>query len=396
MSVLLLATLVGLPVLVAGCAKAPVAGLATDKARVAVGEVVRFTDESSGDIDSWSWKFGDGYVSTEQNPSYTYTEGGDYTVSLTVSNEAGSDTATLVVTVLEPPIADFSTSPTRAKVSESIQFTDESSGDIDSWFWDFGDGDTSTEQNPSHTYTDLEMLNYTVSLTVSNEAGSDSAIQVITVLIPPICTFSASPTKAGLETPIQFTDESGFDIDSWLWDFGDGSSSAEQNPWHTYEKPGTYTVTLTVNNPVGSDTRMMKDYITVTPLLVSHAEICSAFTEQDGPTPRPDATFHIGDEVWIYFEVTGFEQRKTDGEYEIWLDWTSVDIKGPYGYAISSSPAIERPETVSTWQSMRSFYTMLGTVASEFYQHGKYTVKVIVKDNISGAEASRVLTFFVE
>lgn len=315
-SVLLLATLVGLPALVAGCAKAPVAGLATDKARGAVGEVVRFTDESTGEIASWSWKFGDGYVSTEQNPS--------------------------------------------------------------------------------HTYTDLEMLNYTVSLTVSNEAGSDSAIQVITVLIPPICTFSASPTKAGLETPIQFTDESGFDIDSWSWDFGDGSSSAEQNPWHTYEKPGTYTVTLTVNNPVGSDTRVMKDYITVTPLLVSHAEICSAFTEQDGPTPRPDATFEIGDEVWIYFEVTGFEQRETDGEYEIWLDWTHVDIEGPRGYTVSSSPAIERPETVSTWQSMRSFYTMLGTVASEFYQHGKYTVKVIVKDNISGAEASRSLTFFVE
>ena len=134
---------------------------------------VQFTDQST-DATSWSWNFGDDNTSLEQNPSHTYNDPGDYTVTLTATNEYGNDieTKTNYISVDgNSPIADFSADNTSVAVNESINFTDQST-DATSWSWDFGDGNTSTEQNPSHAYTSVDI--YTVSLTVYNTYGSDT------------------------------------------------------------------------------------------------------------------------------------------------------------------------------------------------------------------------------
>jgi len=156
---------------------------------------VSFTDLSSGSPTSWSWDFGDGVgTSTVQNPSYIYETAGTYTVSLTATNAYGSDTETKTdyITVTEPstnpPVADFSGSPTSGDYPLTVSFTDLSTENPTSWSWDFGDGvGTSTEQNPSYTYEAAGT--YTVSLTATNAYGSDTETKTdyITVTEPQVC-----------------------------------------------------------------------------------------------------------------------------------------------------------------------------------------------------------------
>lgn len=146
-----------------------------------------FTDQSSGDIASWSWAFGDGGISTAQNPSHSYTGAGSYTVSLTVTGPVGSDeeSKTDYVVVSGLPAANFIGSPVSGTAPLSVNFTDQSSGSPTSWSWDFGDAATSTAQNPQHSFTNAGT--YTVSLTASNTCGSADEIKTgyITVLTPP-------------------------------------------------------------------------------------------------------------------------------------------------------------------------------------------------------------------
>ena len=137
---------------------------------------VAFTDASTGSPTSWSWTFGDGGTSTAQNPSRTYTAGGTYTVALTVSNAAGSNTQTrtgyITVTTGSAPTASFTGTPTSGTAPLAVTFTDASSGSPTSWSWTFGDGGTSTAQSPSHSYAAAGT--YTVALTATNAFGSNT------------------------------------------------------------------------------------------------------------------------------------------------------------------------------------------------------------------------------
>jgi len=134
---------------------------------------VAFTDQSTNNPTNWHWDFGDNSSSSEQNPSNTYDENGTYSVSLTVSNEAGSETLTkdglIAVGVVA---ANFSSNPTGGQAPLTVVFTDESSSNPTSWQWDFGDGNSSSEQSPSHSYNDMGL--YDVTLTVNDEIGSDT------------------------------------------------------------------------------------------------------------------------------------------------------------------------------------------------------------------------------
>jgi len=142
---------------------------------------VNFTDTSTGTITSRSWNFGDGGTSTAQNPSHVYSLAGTYTVSLTVTGPGGSNTATRagLITVAAPnapPAADFTATPLSGTAPLTVNFTDRSTGTITSRSWNFGDGGTSTAQNPSHVYTTAGT--FTVSLTVTGPGGSNTATRV--------------------------------------------------------------------------------------------------------------------------------------------------------------------------------------------------------------------------
>lgn len=210
---------------------------------------VRFTDKSY-QASSWLWDFGDGQTSTEQNPVHTYTKEGRYTVSLiTNGDEKGKAVKNDYIRVAQGPTAKFTFAPKDVTVGTEVQFTDLSSGNPTSWMWHFGDGASSPLQSPVYTYQTPGV--YTVMLTVSDENGvsGESATQTITVQgssTPVVADFKTEVTNG---THVQFTDlSSGYGINSWLWDFGDGSTSTERNPLHVYLKEGTYHVTLTVSN----------------------------------------------------------------------------------------------------------------------------------------------------
>jgi len=148
---------------------------------------VQFTGISTGSPLSWSWDFGDGGTSTLQSPSHTYTSAQSYTVSLTVNNGTGTSTVTktnYIVGYTPPLIAEFTANITSGIRPLPVQFTNQSLGSPVSWSWVFGDGGTSTAQNPSYTYTTHGR--YSVSLTVTNaSAGTNSMTKTNYITVNP-------------------------------------------------------------------------------------------------------------------------------------------------------------------------------------------------------------------
>lgn len=144
-------------------------------------------------------------------------------------------------------VANFSSDVTTGCGTAAVNFIDQSTGNPTSWLWDFGDGSTSTQQNPTHIY--LTPGSYTVKLTATNIGGSDPETKTnyITVFPLPIADFSQDDTIGCIPFTVNFTDlsnSSPSNIVSWLWNFGDGNNSTQNNPSHTYTFPGTYSVSL--------------------------------------------------------------------------------------------------------------------------------------------------------
>jgi PKD repeat protein len=211
---------------------------------------VTFTNTSTN-ADSYSWDFGDGNTSTEENPVHTYAQDGNYAVVLTATNACGSVNFTQVVEVATPPTAGFSADVTEGCAPLTVQFTDESSNNVTTWAWTFEGGDpaTSTEQNPSVTY--LQAGTYGVTLTVGNASGNSTMIEANYIVVDDVPTVGFTTAIDELEAT--FTNTS-TNADSYSWDFGDGNTSTEENPVHTYAEDGSYTVVLTATNACGSAT----------------------------------------------------------------------------------------------------------------------------------------------
>ncbi|SFU20907.1 PKD repeat-containing protein, partial [Algoriphagus locisalis] len=219
-----------------------------------VPQEVNFSDRSKN-ADTWRWNFGDGTILSSsfgfspKNPKHTYTEPGDFTVSLTVQ-----DTVTGVTSISSKIIkirdvkADFEADKTIACGPNAVQFTDKST-EARSWLWEFGDGTTSTEQNPIHTF---DHGRYSVRLTIYSENGcSDTEEKVGFIeILGPIMDFSSDVTEGCGPLTVAFTDKSysSSPMVSWLWDFGDGTTSRLRNPIHEYANPGTYSVSLSVGS----------------------------------------------------------------------------------------------------------------------------------------------------
>ena len=148
-------------------------------------------------------------------------------------------------------VAGFTAAPQYGEAPLDVQFTDTSIGSPTAWEWDFGDGSpVSTEQNPLHPYASPGT--YTVSLTATNASGSDIEVKTnyveVIAPLPLEATFTVDPSEGAAPLSVQFTDTSPGTPTTWLWDFGDGSTSTDQNPNHVYNAIGTYDVTLSVTN----------------------------------------------------------------------------------------------------------------------------------------------------
>ncbi|MEW6220865.1 MAG: PKD domain-containing protein [Thermodesulfobacteriota bacterium] len=250
--------------LVTALLPAPQAGFAAVPAAGTLPLTVAFTDSSTG-ATSWHWDFGDGASSTERQPRHTYSAAGVYPVTLTVTNQDGSAylTQASCVTVRQPtPVASFQAQPVAGAFPLAVSFTDQSAN-ASSWLWDFGDGATSAERHPRHTYATAGA--FTVTLTAANPDGSHQkrVADLVTVRHPaPVADFGLAPASGPYPLAVAFQDRSS-QATGWRWDFGDGATSGEPSPRHTYETPGVYPVTLTVTNPDGSDTTSRAGAVTV-------------------------------------------------------------------------------------------------------------------------------------
>jgi PKD repeat protein len=204
-----------------------------------------FTDQTSNSPTSWLWDFGDGATSTQQNPSHTYATAGTYTVCLTATSSCGSDSICSSVTVTCPPATAAWTSTGNGL---TVNFTDNTVGSNITWNWAFGDGNFSTQQNPSHTYAIAGT--YTACLAITDLCGSDTLCQLVTACNLPVAAFTFTSNLG----QVSFTDGTSPAATSWAWDFGDGGSSSQQNPSHIYAASGTYTVCLIATDACGPDT----------------------------------------------------------------------------------------------------------------------------------------------
>jgi gliding motility-associated-like protein len=215
------------------------------------GTANSFTDLSTvtnGTIVAWTWIWGDGNpVGNTQNPTHLYGAPGQYQVTLVPTTDAGctGPTITLPVNVFTNPTASFTVQ--NICLGQNITVNNTSVNGVN-YQWDFGDGNTSNLQNPTHTYNSANA--YTISLIVSSGSGcSDTTTQTVTVNEVPQVNFSF--TNECINNPITFTDLSTVvngTINQWQWDFGDGNNSISQNPIHQYNNPNSYNVSLTVTS----------------------------------------------------------------------------------------------------------------------------------------------------
>lgn len=222
-------------------------------ASVCQNSIANFSDQSTsslGDpIISWDWDFGDGNNSTLQNPTNTYGAVGSFDISLEVSTAHCSARDTITIDVESTPTASFTQNFPDGCTDLDVSFTNTSTGAVN-YFWDFGDGSTSTDQDPTHTFTNSGSTDVTfdVMMIASTTFGcADTAYQTITVYPGTAASFTHNGLPGCAPLPVNFTNTSDPSA-TFTWDFGDGNGSTAIHPSHTYINAtlfiDNYTVTL--------------------------------------------------------------------------------------------------------------------------------------------------------
>ncbi|WP_133644025.1 PKD domain-containing protein [Zeaxanthinibacter enoshimensis] len=243
--------------------EAPVAVAQADPLSGDIPLEVTFTGSNSTDdkeVVSYAWDFMDGNSAAIADPVHTFTVAGTYEVLLTVTDAEGlTSTATVSITVTEPmneaPVAIALANPTSGQAPLEVTFTGSDSTDdngITTYSWDFMDGSTSSEADVVHTFT--AEGTYNVTLTVTDAEGLTDVAEVTIVVgsaenLPPTAVIEATPTTGTVPLEVTFigrNSQDDFGIVSYNWDFGDGTSSAQIDPMHTFTESGNYTVSLTV------------------------------------------------------------------------------------------------------------------------------------------------------
>jgi len=324
-------------------ATSPVANFTANRTAGLAPLAVQFNDTSIGDPTAWLWSFGDNTTSTEQHPIHTYTTAGVYTVSLTATNAGGSSTETKTdyITVLEPPVAVFTANVTEGNMPLAVRFIDQSAGNVTAWFWDFGDGVTSTEQSPTHVYTAAGA--YTVSLNASNayEFSTEIKTDYITVLELPVAVFTANVTEGNMPLAVRFIDQSAGNVTAWFWDFGDGATSTEQSPIHVYTAAGAYTVSLNASNAYGYN---ISTPTTVTVLEPPVAVFTANVTEGNAPLAVRFINQSAGNVtawLWDFGDgTTSTEQSPTHVYTAAGAYTVSLNASNAYGYNISTPTTV--------------------------------------------------------
>lgn len=322
---------------------APAADFSSNVTSGSVPLSVQFTDLSTSGPTAWEWDFNsDGRVdSTEQNPVYVYTSTGTYSVTLNAINGTarGNRTKPNFITVGNSLLASFTVSPHEGNAPLTVQFNDTSSGNATSWLWDFGDGNTSESQSPSHIY--FSPGNYTVKLTVTNAFGSNttevpSSVNVFSTTAP-IPDFTSNVTSGKAPLTIQFQDLSTEGPTAWEWDFNsDGTiDSTEQNPVYQFTTDGLYTVTLRAGNGTAWGNITKSDYIMVGEGL--HASFVASVRTGDVPLTvqfNDTSTGNATSWFWDFGDSNTSTSQNPSHEYSESGSYpVTLNVSNAYGYS---------------------------------------------------------------
>jgi len=247
---------------------APIAVITASQTNGEIPLVIAFVGigiDPEGDSVSYHWDFGDGGHSSSQTPVHTYTSPGVYVVRLTVEDEQGN-TGTDALTVYAkdmnlPPTVVLTASTTNGKMPLTVAFSAvavDPNGDRLTYQWDFGDDESSNLQNPIHTYTQIGTYHARViAEDTAGNTGSDTETIIVTSANgAPSVVMTASSTSGEAPAFVAFTAvavDPDNDPVTYSWDFGDGETSNLQNPTHTFEEVGTYTVTVTATDNHGNE-----------------------------------------------------------------------------------------------------------------------------------------------
>jgi PKD repeat protein len=256
---------------------------------------------------------------------------GSISLSFTLTADDGkelisSDSVTITIMDTPPPRAAFEISPPNGTVPLTVSFKDISEGEISEWLWDFGDGRQSSEQNPEHWYA--KSGTYSVSLTVKGPGGTDTDIKADSVVVkkaPFSVDFKAEPTKGAAPLSVTFTHALQGEIETWMWDFGDGKTSTAAEPVHVYENPGKYSVSLAVTGTDGTvKTETKEGFINVT-----KRNISGTVTAEDTGAGIKNCRV----EVWSRNELKGSAETDNNGEYKV------KDLPGSDNLIVAAKPA---------------------------------------------------------
>jgi PKD repeat protein len=308
---------------------------------------VNFTDLSTSAV-SWQWNFGDGNTSTSQNPVHTYTTVPTGVVSLTITDINGC-TKTRNRPAVEIIVPEISVNDSTGCRPFNVNFT--SATAATSYLWDFGDGATSSQQNPSHTYTVAGLYTVTLTCVLASGCTTTTVKPGFIEVIAPVSNFM-SPTQAVCAPSlVNFVNQSTGAV-SWHWDFGDGTSSTNQNPSHIYNVPGTYTVTLISFSSEGcSDTLVKPDYILV-PGTLSDFSITSQSTCLQTIAQFVDQSINASSWFWNFGDgFTSTLQNPTHtylttGSFTVTL--ITTDSVGCSSFYAGPNPVVVHPDPVAS------------------------------------------------
>jgi len=297
--------------------------------------LVDFTNASIGDGVTYAWDFGGLGSSTDQfPPTFSFpqdpVDGITYPITLTVTNVCGADTDPGSVTVIPEPTAVFGPNLNEYCPYTEVPFGNASIGLPDSFVWDFGDGNTSTDPGPvvTNTYINEDApLDVTVTLTASNICGTSSATQVITIQANEVTSFfNADPINGCSPVTVDLTQFSSGDT-AWYWDLGDGNVSNAHDLQHTFEDPGTYTIEL-FNFGCGLDSYTTEIEVYPSPIVAFTMDPVLACVGE--PFTFTNLTPDVSNLQWDFGDLTGSTLSAPEhtyaesGTYSVTLTATAI------------------------------------------------------------------------
>lgn len=312
----------------------PSAGFSENKPTTACSAPLSVTfNSTTQNVQSYLWKFDDSSSSTLPNPTHTFTKPGSYDVSVMVTAGNGcTDTLTKkgLVYIGPPAIESINQLPFNNCAPATVPFVANIKipEPIASYVWNFGDGSSSTQATPSHRYNNTGAYTVTLAVkTINGCVGTYTLPNAVVLNTRPKALFTAQPTVGCAQQDIRFNNTSLGEMTSWLWDFGDGTTSDQRNPIHQYSDSGHFSVSLIVRKDACADSVQLSNLIHITPPVAKFSKEfdCKApgvINFKDQSTGAAAWRWDFGDGAKSV-EANPIHPFKASGKYKVMLEVTN-------------------------------------------------------------------------